>query len=248
MNIIKKTCPNFISGRKQYKPEAIVIHIMEGTLAGTDSWFGNIQSKVSAHYGVGRNGEVHQYVDENNTAWHAGRVTNPSWSLIKKVGSGLYINPNYYTVGIEHEGTVDTDWTEEMYESTSTLISDISQGWNIPIDRNHVIGHHEIYAVKACPGQKVDFDKLIELAISKSEPQTRQFVAPKKILTPVNTTTKVDINVRLAPNTKQPPVKVLKAGTYINYSGSNEQGENIRGNATWLQTTEGYWLWSGGVN
>jgi N-acetylmuramoyl-L-alanine amidase len=248
MNIIKKPSPNFITGRKKYKPEAIVIHIMEGTLAGTDSWFGNTQSKVSAHYGVGRSGEVHQFVDENNIAWHAGRVTNPTWSLIKKVGSGLYINPNYYTVGIEHEGTVDTDWTVEMYESTATLIAEIAQRWNIPIDRNHVIGHHEIYAVKACPGQRVDFGKLISLATAKSLPQVQQPVIPKRILKPVNTTTKIPLNVRLAANTKQPPIKVIPAGTYILYSGLNEQGESIQGNSTWFQTTEGYWLWSGGVN
>src|SRR6202034_4455546 len=105
----------------------------------------------------------HQFVEEQDTAWHAGGITAPSWRLIKKVGNSIYVNPNYYTIGIEHEGTVDTDWKDSMYESTSTLIAEISKRWNIPIDRNHIIGHHEIYAVKACPGHKVDFDKLIAL-------------------------------------------------------------------------------------
>jgi len=34
--------PNFQAGRSSgHKPEAIVIHIMDGTLAGTDGWFNN---------------------------------------------------------------------------------------------------------------------------------------------------------------------------------------------------------------
>jgi hypothetical protein len=53
---------NKTPGRGGFRPEAIVIHIMEGTLGGTDDWFNNPASKVSAHYGIGRNGQVHQYV------------------------------------------------------------------------------------------------------------------------------------------------------------------------------------------
>src|SRR5205814_10677286 len=68
---------NFRSGRAPgFKPEAVVIHIMDGTLTGTDSWFNNPQAQVSAHYGIGRGGEVHQYVDEKDTAFHAGTVLN----------------------------------------------------------------------------------------------------------------------------------------------------------------------------
>jgi N-acetylmuramoyl-L-alanine amidase len=246
MNIIKKLSPNFTPGRKKYQPLAIVIHIMQGSLAGTDSWFGNRQARVSAHYGVGRSGEVHQYVEEKDTAWHAGVVTTPSWSLIKKTVSGLFINPNYYTVGIEHEGTIDTDWTDAMYESTSTLIAEISKKWNIPIDRDHIIGHHEIYSVKACPGNKVDFNKLIALAAGKSAPQSQQIV-PKRLFPAINAVAKVALNLRVNPNTAQPPVKTVQAGTALPYVGITEQGENIQGNSIWFLTNDGHWFWSGGV-
>jgi len=47
----------------------VVLHIMEGTLAGTDSWFGQGASQVSAHFGVGKAGELHQYVDTADKAW-----------------------------------------------------------------------------------------------------------------------------------------------------------------------------------
>ncbi len=154
MQIINVPSPNFSRGRKGYFPEAIVIHIMEGTLRGTDSWFRNPQSKVSAHYGVGTNGELHQYVQETDTAWHAGRVNAPVWNLIKPAGNGQFINPNYYTIGIEHEGNENTNWTDDMYNTTSGLISEISKRWNIPLNRQHIIGHHEIYSLKTCPGFK----------------------------------------------------------------------------------------------
>src|ERR1700744_1078539 len=126
MNIIKKLSPNYSRGRSGYRPEAIVIHVMDGTLTGTDSWFANPQSSVSAHYGIGKNGEIHNYVAEENTAWHAGRINAPSWKRIKQMANGNYINPNYYTIGIEHEGTTDSDWPEAMYQSSGNLIAQIA--------------------------------------------------------------------------------------------------------------------------
>jgi hypothetical protein len=42
--------PNKDKGREGYKPEAVVIHIMEGTLKGTDAWFRNEESGVSAFH------------------------------------------------------------------------------------------------------------------------------------------------------------------------------------------------------
>jgi N-acetyl-anhydromuramyl-L-alanine amidase AmpD len=58
-NIIWIGTPNFTSP-KGYKTIAIVDHIMAGTLAGTDSWFNNPTSKVSSHFGVGKNGEIYK--------------------------------------------------------------------------------------------------------------------------------------------------------------------------------------------
>ncbi|MDB4926392.1 N-acetylmuramoyl-L-alanine amidase [Mucilaginibacter sp.] len=164
MNIINKPSPNFYAGRKGHRPEAIVIHIMQGTLYGTDSWFQSLISKASAHYGVGKMGQVHQYVNEKDTAYHAGRVNAPTWSLIKQTENGLYISPDFYTIGIEHEGDFNTEWTDEMYQTSSNLIRAISKRWGIPIDRKHVIGHHEIYSLKKCPGSGVDINKLIAMA------------------------------------------------------------------------------------
>ncbi len=164
-NILNVPSPNYHKTRGGYKPVAIVIHIMEGTLAGTDSWFKSPLSDVSAHYGIGFNGEIHQYVDEKDTAWHAGRVHEPCWKLIKTNGPDQYVNPNLYTIGIEHEGDENKEWTEATYHSSSMLLRQISIRWQILLDRNHVIGHHEIYSLKACPGNKVNLERLINMAV-----------------------------------------------------------------------------------
>jgi len=245
MNIINIPSPNFTVGRKIYNPEAVVIHIMEGSLSGTDSWFKSNASQVSAHYGIGQSGEVHQYVAEVNTAWHAGRVNAPSWQLIKTTGNGAFINPNFYTVGIEHEGNEDSDWTDAMYNSSGEMIRGICSRWNIPIDRKHILGHHEIYSLKTCPGSKVDFTKLIALACNNPIPPP--VPAVQKILQPGTVTTKVLLNIRTQPNTGVAPFTRVAAGVQLSYDGFTNNGETINGNSKWFFTHEGNWFWSGGA-
>lgn len=167
-NVIKKFSPNFWKGRAGYKPEAVVIHIMDGTLAGTDSHFASPATEVSAHYGIGQSGETHQYVDEADTAWHAGGVQNPSWSLLK---SG--VNPNRYTIGIEHEGNAGSVWSENIKQASAHRIVDICKRWNIPIDRDHIIGHYQINSVRRpnCPAHdKRIVDELVERAKAIANP------------------------------------------------------------------------------
>src|SRR5262249_852030 len=120
MDIRKQPCApeNFRSGRPPgMRPEAIVVHISTGTLASADDWFNDPQAKVSAHYIVGKSGVIHQYVEENDTAFHAGTVVQPSWRLIKPK-----VNPNYYTIGIEHEGKEDDVWPDVQIATSAALI------------------------------------------------------------------------------------------------------------------------------
>lgn len=274
MNITFINSPNYTNGRHSYSPIAIVIHIMDGTLSGTDSWFQEQNSKVSAHFGIGKNGDVHQYVLQTNTAWHAGRVHEPSWRLIKKTPPGsanLYINPNYYTLGIEHEGKEDSDWTDEMYQSSSQLIAALSKKWDIPLDRDHIIGHHEIYSLKTCPGSKVDLDKLINLASQVIDPPVIQEpVQPSpdpekgdttpdsgnnppvyniynKIAKKGKATTIGDLYIRSGPGPNLPIIAVAPAGIQLAFDGYADNGIPINNNARWYYTDEGNWFWSGGV-
>lgn len=144
--VIRKPTKNYYIGRNNQKPEAIVIHIMDGTLEGTDAWFNDPNSRVSAHYGIGKTGVVHQYVDEENAAWHAGVVYNPSWIFLRSS------NPNFYTIGIEHEGGPKDTWTDETLNASAKLVKEITTRYSIPLDREHVIGHYQINGKKPnCP-------------------------------------------------------------------------------------------------
>lgn len=159
MRIEEKLVGNFEKGRRGRKPIAIVIHTMVGSLEGTYAWFKNPESKVSSHYGIGLDGRCWQFVKEEDTAWHAGRVYTPIWKLYDGT------NPNYYTIGIENEdnGQPEAERTEAQYQTNASLVVEICKRWDIPIDREHIVGHREIYAKKTCPGA-LDVDRIVSLA------------------------------------------------------------------------------------
>jgi len=151
---------NFRKGRRGFEPRAIVIHIIVGSLESAGMTFNAPRSAVSAHYGVGKTGDVHQFVEETDTAFHAGTVVRPTWRMIDP-----RVNPNYYTIGIEHEGLPQDSWPEAQYRASSALVREIASRWHIPLDRDHIIMHREIRASKTCPGS-VDMDRLITAASS----------------------------------------------------------------------------------
>ena len=226
-------------GRDGARPEAVVIHIMEGTLAGTDAWFNDPVSRVSAHYGIGRFGVIHQYVSESDTAYHAGRVREPSWRLIKPG-----VNPNSYTVGIEHEGTVYSPWPAALYEASAALVRVICDRWSIPLDRDHVIGHREIYGLKLCPGGVVDFTRLISMArampasVSASDVVTNSGVV----------ITRTNLNIRrLWPSSAADWLGSVPPGVPLAYTGFTT-GESVAGNANWYRDPDGNYFWAGGTD
>lgn len=65
----------------------IILHIMDGTLSGTDAWFHNPHAQASSHFGVGRGGKVIQWVDEMDTAWTEASG-NPFYLSIECEGKG----------------------------------------------------------------------------------------------------------------------------------------------------------------
>lgn len=161
MNIIQKQTPNFNIGRKGTIPDVIVLHISTGSLASCDDWFSQSISQVSAHYIVGLNGEIHQYVNENDTAWANGQVVIPTAKIIKDRST---INPNLYSVSIEHEGTDLANAPESQLNASVELIRAIAGRYSIPLDRNHIIAHREIKSTKPnCPSSDLSIvDKIVQ--------------------------------------------------------------------------------------
>jgi hypothetical protein len=124
---------------------------MCGTLDGTDSWFKNTTSGVSAHFGVGRDGSVHQYVLEEDTAWANGRKDTPDTAWLANFPA---VNPNYWTISIEHEGYPNQELTPEQKAATIELHKYLVAKFNIPVDDVHITGHFRIDSVSRseCPG------------------------------------------------------------------------------------------------
>lgn len=113
-----------------YAIDRVVIHVTQGSYAGTISWFQNPSAQVSAHYVVkSSSGAITQMVRDKDVAWHAG-----NWSY------------NTRSIGIEHEGFVnDASWfTDAMYRSSAALTRYICDKYGIPKDRSHIIGHNQV--------------------------------------------------------------------------------------------------------
>jgi len=237
MDIVWIGSPNKDKSREGLRPQAVVIHIMDGTLHGTDTWFLDPASRVSAHYGVGATGTVHQYVAEGDTAWHAGRRYNPTWNLIKDTP-----NPNFYTIGIEHEGEADTPWSDAMLGTSTRLVMEICNRWSIPIDRDHVIGHREIYARKTCPGTWIDLDDYVTRARQLAlDPASYNFVGQAG-----SVQARVDLNLRVgAPTALAPKARTVPGGSTLEYSGWTSNGLTVNGNAHWYRSTDGEFFWAG---
>lgn len=151
--------PRGEKGRRGHKVIAIVDHIMAGTLTGTDSWFNNRVSGASAHFGVGKKGQIHQYVSLDNAAWHAGHVRKPSWNLLIPDA-----NPNYYTIGIEHEGQPGDIMTEEQFQATLSLHKWLIKEYGLAVTNDTIIGHYRIDSVQKanCPGPSFPWERLFE--------------------------------------------------------------------------------------
>jgi LysM repeat protein len=107
--------PNYWPGRPNGEPIALVIHTMGGTLPGAMGEFANSFSGASAHFGIGLNGRIQQYVDLSDRAWANGVLESGNvWP------GPAGISPNDLTISIETEDLGDPEQpvTEAQYEAT----------------------------------------------------------------------------------------------------------------------------------
>ncbi|MET8970622.1 N-acetylmuramoyl-L-alanine amidase [Streptomyces hydrogenans] len=112
----------------------IVIHDVEGTLAGAVSTFKDPKRWASAHYIVDATGKVTQMVETKNEAFHAGNKT-----------------VNMHSIGVEHEGYAikgGSNWYKEsQYDTTAELVKYLATQYKVPLTREHIIGHDEVPGV-----------------------------------------------------------------------------------------------------
>jgi len=167
---------HFTVGRDGMIPDTIVLHISTGSFVSCINWFADPTSKVSSHYLISLKGQVVQFVDEKDTAWANGQVVNPTSSLVK---ARTGINPNKYTISIEHEGKDLSQAPQAQIDASAKLVKEIATRWNIPIDREHVIGHNEIKSTKPfCPATNMS---VVDTIIAKAKGSSPKGELLKKV-------------------------------------------------------------------
>ncbi|MFF4233678.1 N-acetylmuramoyl-L-alanine amidase [Streptomyces sp. NPDC001820] len=108
----------------------IIIHDTEGSW---DTTLKLVQDPtyVSWQYTLrSSDGHIAQHVPLKDVAWHAG-----NW----------YVNAK--SVGLEHEGFLaspDAWYTEAMYRTSARLVRYLAQRYDIPLDRQHILGHDNV--------------------------------------------------------------------------------------------------------
>lgn len=127
--------PNFDSRR----PNLVVIHhTTDETAEEALQTLTSPERRVSAHYLVGRDGQIFQLVDESNRAWHAGQSW---WNGQSDVNSA--------SIGIELDNTGLEPFPDVQIDALLTLLGQIKERNNIPTA--NFVGHADV-----APGRKVD--------------------------------------------------------------------------------------------
>ncbi|MFF7014866.1 MULTISPECIES: peptidoglycan recognition family protein [Streptomyces] len=132
-----------------FRIDRVIIHVTQGSFDSAVRVFQDPAHRAATHYIVGQDGRVVQMIRELDVAYQAG---NRSY--------------NERAVGIEHEGFVDRpkDLTRAMYESSARLTASICGRYDIPIDREHIIGHVEVPGTDHTdPGPHWDWDRYLKL-------------------------------------------------------------------------------------
>jgi hypothetical protein len=150
--------PNFWADREGHdmaiQPAYVIIHTMVGTIASANSRFQIPAQGASAHYGVGYDGRLVQWVDEKDAAWHAGNATI-----------------NLDSIGIEHEdmGRYNDPRPDALYATSARLVHDICRRYGIPIDHAHIRPHREVSdSPTACP-DALDVGRIVTMAATGGE-------------------------------------------------------------------------------
>ena len=113
--------------------------------------------QVSAHVLILRTGEVLQFVNFKDRAWHAGR-------------SNYLAQPecNDYSIGIELEGSDDTEFEAIQYQKLAEIISVLQTYY--PKIQQHIAGHSDIAAKrKTDPGPHFHWNRFRQLLKQKKQ-------------------------------------------------------------------------------
>ncbi len=124
----------------EYGDDSVIEFFQNRLNTAAHPYFSQIDGlRVSAHLLIRRDGALVQFVSLNKRAWHAGESSYCGRSQC-----------NDFSVGIELEGTDDTEFTASQYEVLNGVISALRREYPSLADAP-VVGHSDI-----SPGRKTD--------------------------------------------------------------------------------------------
>ena len=139
--VIPASDSNFTYGRSGYNLQKITIHHCAGVMSAESIGYlwQNPGRECSSHYGIGNDGRIGQYVNEDNTAW-----TDSNW--VSNCTSITIETSNDSTGGDWHVG-------DAALNSLIRLVADISIRNGLGLLTPGVnLTWHSMYAPTECPG------------------------------------------------------------------------------------------------
>ena len=162
--------PNFDSNKRKSKQIKFLIFHYTGMKKESDAIkrLTNIQSEVSSHYLIKKNGDIVVMVPDLYVAWHAGKSFWKSFKSLNKNSIGIEIsNP-----GHEHSYI---NFSKKQIQSIIYLSKLLIKKYKI--QSRNVLGHSDIAPFrKKYPGEKFPWQYLSKFGIGKWHS------LPKKIL------------------------------------------------------------------
>jgi len=167
---------SYYKGRMQ-PIRCVVIHSTAGTAPGDENWLyngGSVLNPVSCHYYIDKAGAITQFVQDSDTAWHAGQSV---WTIDGVRRSGL----NAWSVGIElsNRNTGTDPYPQAQVDAAVELTRYLVATYEIP--REQLVRHLDI-----SPGRKTDpagFSwQLFSDAVYTDRPSTERYTAQHAIV------------------------------------------------------------------
>ena len=114
------------------RPNIVVIHhTAQDSVEQTLKTFTLERTQVSAHYVIGKNGEIYHMLNDLYRAWHGG---NSQW------GSNTDLNSS--SIGIELDNNGFDEFSSQQISSLIDLLKDLKEKYKIPTA--NFIGHSDI--------------------------------------------------------------------------------------------------------
>ena len=152
--------PNFNLKKRNSKQIKFIIFHYTGMKNEQDAIkkLTNIQSQVSSHYFISKNGNITLLVPELYIAWHAGKSKWKSESLLNRNSIGIEITNPGHKFGY-------VNFTNKQINSTVILIKNLMNKYKI--HKKNILGHSDIAPDrKKDPGEKFPWEYFAKKKLS----------------------------------------------------------------------------------